>query len=115
MADQPSLDSIPGAFAGLQTAFRPDRAVGVDKTIQFDFTGREAGTWTLVIRNGTVESHEGAATNPNTTVTVDSDNWLDILRGTLNPMSAVMGGKLKIAGDMTVMMGFQTWFERPQS
>ena len=114
MADQPSLDNIPGSFAGLETAFQPDRAAGVDKTIQFDFTGREAGTWTLIVRNGTVAYNQGAATNPNATVTVDSDNWLAILAGTMNPMNAVLTGKLKIAGDMTVMMGFQTWFVRQQ-
>ena len=112
MADQPTVDNIPDSFVGLQRAFRPERAANVDKTIQFDYTGREAGTWTLVVRDGAVTYAQGAATNPNTTVTVDSDNWLAILAGTLNPMSAVMSGKLKIAGDMAVMMQFQTWFER---
>jgi putative sterol carrier protein len=115
MADQPSLETIPGSFVGLEQAFRPERAATVDKTIQFDFSGREAGTWTLVVNHGTVAYHEGAATNPGTTVTVDSDNWLAILKGTLNPMSAVLGGKLKLTGDMAVMMQFQTWFERTQS
>lgn len=112
MADQPSLDNIPDSFVGLKGAFHPERAAGVDKTIQFDFTGREAGTWTLVVRDGTVEYSQGPATNPNTTVTIDSDNWLALLAGTLNPMTAMMSGKLKLAGDMTVMMGFQTWFQR---
>ncbi|GAC1460541.1 MAG: SCP2 sterol-binding domain-containing protein [Ktedonobacterales bacterium] len=114
MAEQPSLDSIPGSFAGLQLAFLPEKAAGVDKTAQFDFTGREAGTWTLVVRDGTCTYHEGPATQPNATITVDSDDWLKILRGDLNPVTAFMGGKLKIAGDMGLMMQFQGWFARPQ-
>ncbi len=113
MAEQPSLDSIPASFAGLQAAFLPDRARGVDKTIQFVFTGREAGSWVLVVRDGTMGYREGTAENPNVTVTVDSDDWLKILRGELNPMSAVMGGKLKLAGDMGIMLQFQGWFARP--
>ena len=86
--------------------------MGVDKTIQFNFTGREAGSWTLTVQNGTMQYQQGTAQNPNATVTVDSDDWLRILRGELNAMSAVMGGKLKIAGDMGLMMQFQSWFAR---
>lgn len=113
MADQPSLDSIPGSFVGMKAQFRPDKATGVNKTIQFNFTGREAGTWTADVRNGTFDYHEGAATNPDTTVTVDSDDWLKILRGELNGTMAFMSGKLKVAGDMGVMLAFQNWFEQP--
>jgi putative sterol carrier protein len=112
VAEQPSLDNIAASFVGLQSAFQPDRAMGVDKTIQFNFTGREAGSWTLTVQNGTMQYHQGTAQNPNATVTVDSDDWLRILRGDLNAMSAVMSGKLKIAGDMGLMMQFQSWFAR---
>lgn len=114
MADQPSLDTIPGSFAGLQTAFQPQKAVGVNRTLQFDFSGREAGTWTLVVQNGTVESHEGPATNPNATIAVDSDDWLKILKGELNPVTAFMGGKIKVVPASAAMdlMQFQNWFAR---
>jgi putative sterol carrier protein len=111
MAEQPT--SIPESFAGLEAAFVPSKAATVDKTIQFDFTGREAGTWTLIVRNGTISYHQGPAENPNATVTVDSDDWLKILRGELNAVMAFTTGKLKIKGDMSLMMQFQTWFDRP--
>jgi putative sterol carrier protein len=113
MAEQPSLDNIPGSFAGLQAAFVPDRARGVDKTIQFNFTGREAGSWVLIVRDGTMAYRQGTAEKPDITVTVDSDDWLKILRGELNPMTAVMSGRLKLAGDMGIMLQFQGWFARP--
>jgi putative sterol carrier protein len=111
MADQPT--SIPESFVGLEAAFQPSKAAGVNKTIQFDFTGREAGTWTLIIADGTVSYHQGPAENPNATVTVDSDDWLKLLRGELNPVMAFTTGKLKIKGDMSLMMQFQNWFARP--
>ena len=115
MADQPPADTIPGSFVGLQAAFRPERAAGVDKTVQFNFTGNEPGAWNLTVRNGALTYQEGTIESPSTTVTVASEDWLAILRGTLNPMTAVLGGKLKIAGDMAVMLQFQTWFERNAS
>jgi putative sterol carrier protein len=107
LADQ---HSIAGSFAGLQAAFQPDRAQGVNKTVQFDFTGREAGTWTASVHDGQFEYHEGAAENPNVTVAADSDDWLAILRSELNGVSAFMSGKLKAQGDLNLMMQFQNWF-----
>jgi putative sterol carrier protein len=108
------MDSIPGSFAALKAAFLPEKTANVDRTIQFDFTGREAGTWNLIVRNGTLEYGEGPAQTPNATITVDSDDWLKILRGELNAPSAFMGGKLKVSPASAAMdlMSFQTWFAR---
>lgn len=110
MADQPT--SIADSFPALKAAFQPDRASGVDKTIQFDFTGREAGTWNLRVHDGTVDYAEAPAQSPNATISVDSDDWLNILNGALNPVTAFMGGKLKVQGDMGLAMQFQNWFAR---
>lgn len=111
MADQPT--NIPQSFAGLEAAFLPERAANVNKTIQFNFTGAEEGIWRLVIANGALSYGQGAAENPNATATVDSEDWLNLLRGELNPMSAVISGKLKIKGDPMLLAQFQTWFRPP--
>lgn len=109
----PDMSSIAGSFAALQTAFKPDKVQGVNKIIQFDFSGREPGTWNMTVADGKYSYGEGPIENPAATVKVDSDDWLKILRGELNAVSAFMGGKIKIAGDMGLMMAFQNWFERP--
>jgi putative sterol carrier protein len=111
---EPSFASIPDAFSTMQSAFLPERAIGVDKTIQFEFSGREAGTWTATVRNGTFAYHQGPAENPNATVSVDSDTWLAILRSELTALDAVMSARLRIQGDMGLMIQFQNWFERPR-
>ncbi len=110
MADQPT--SIADSFPALQAAFQPDRAAGLDKTLQFDFSGREPGTWTMHIHDSTMDYAQGAAQSPNATIAVDSDDWLNILGGALDAVSAFMGGKIKIQGDMGLMMQFQNWFAR---
>lgn len=111
MADQPT--NIPESFSGLQEAFLPDRAATVNKRLQFNFTGAEEGVWHMEIVNGTMTYGQGAIENPNATATVDSNDWLQLLRGELNPMSAVIGGKLKIKGDPMLLALFQTWFRPP--
>ena len=114
MAEQPSMDTIPGSFAALETAFQPQKAAGVNRTIQFDFTGAESGTWTLQVQNGTMAYHQGAAESPNATVTVDSEEWLKILKGETNPVTSFMGGKIKVSPATAAMdlMQFQNWFAR---
>ncbi len=111
MADLPT--TIPGSFEGLQQAFLPAKAAGVNKTIQFDFTGAEAGAWWLTIRDGALSYAQGQGENPNATVTADSADWLKILSGELNAMTAFTSGKLKVKGDIMLMTQFQNWFERP--
>jgi putative sterol carrier protein len=112
---EPSLENIPGSFAGLESSFLPDKAANVNQTIQFDFTGREAGTWALTVSNGTLSYQQGAASNPNVTIGVDSDDWLKILRQELNPTTAFMSGKLKVTPPTAAMslLQFQNWFSRP--
>lgn len=116
MADQPAMDTIPNSFVALQSVFQPDKAANVNRTFQFDFSGAEAGTWHIVVQNGTFAYHEGAAENPNATISVDSTDWLKILRGELNPVTAFMSGKIKVspASAAMDMMQFQNWFPRPQ-
>jgi putative sterol carrier protein len=111
MAEQPA--TVEGSFEGLREAFAPDRAANVNKTIQFDFTGAEEGTWRLTVANGTISYAHEVAENPNATVTVDSQDWLKLLQGELNPMTAVITGKLKIKGEMALLAQFQTWFRQP--
>ncbi len=111
MADQPT--TIPQSFAGLQEAFLPDRAATVNKRLQFNFTGAEESVWHMVIADGMMTYGQGAVDNPNATATVDSEDWLRLLRGELNPMSAVISGKLKIKGDSMLLAQFQAWFRPP--
>jgi alkyl sulfatase BDS1-like metallo-beta-lactamase superfamily hydrolase len=110
---EPSFATIPDAFATMQSAFQPSRAAGVDKTIQFDFAGHEAGTWTVTVRNGAFEYRRGADDNPDAAVQVDSDTWLGILRSEMTPLDAVLSGRMQIQGDMSLMVRFQGWFDRP--
>jgi putative sterol carrier protein len=114
MAEQPAMDTIPNSFVALQSAFLPDKTASVNRTIQFDFTGAEAGSWHIFVQNGTFAYAQGALENPNATVTVDSTDWLKILRNEINPVTAFMGGKIKVAPASAAMdlMQFQNWFAR---
>ena len=42
------------------------------------------------------------------TITISPDNLVALIKGELNPMMAVMSGKVKIKGDMSVAMKLQS-------
>ena len=102
--------SIIEVMQGMPTAFQSARAGNVKAVVQFNLTGDGGGTWAVKIAEGKCQVTEGAAEAPNATVTAAAADYLALTRGELNAMSAFMGGKLKITGDMSLMMSFQNWF-----
>lgn len=46
------------------------------------------------------------------TITISPDNFQKLVDGKLNPMMAMMTGKLKIDGDMSVAMKLQSLFKK---
>jgi len=72
--------------------------------------GKEAGKYTLDLKNGNGSVYEGDVKNgekPNTTVTVDDGDFVKLAKGELNPQKAFMAGKLKVKGNMMLLQKLQ--------
>ncbi len=78
--------------------------------MQIRATGEGGGDYYTTIANGAATLSEGIAPNPTVTITVAAKDWIDITGGKLAPERAFMAGKLKITGDLGLMMRFQTIF-----
>lgn len=57
--------------------------------------------------DGRIEMGSGEAPAPDATITQDYDTAVALARGEVNPVSAYMTGKLKIAGNLMMLMGLQ--------
>ncbi|MDI9873177.1 SCP2 sterol-binding domain-containing protein [Flectobacillus rivi] len=59
-------------------------------------------------------SADGVVTNTDSpadcTISVKASDLAELMTGKLNPMTAVMFGKIKIAGDMSIAMKLQSLF-----
>ena len=95
-------------FGALQESIDPEKIKGIDATYQWDITGDGGGKWYAKFSEGSAEVSEGEAENPNITLTVEAQNWMDIVNGKLNGQTAFLTGKLKIQGDMTLAMKLQS-------
>ncbi|MBI1886371.1 MAG: SCP2 sterol-binding domain-containing protein [Chloroflexi bacterium] len=107
---QPLPESIKEAMERTPQAFQPERAQGVNATIQYNFTGAEPGSWVVKVADGKCEVNEGTADSPTVTINSPSDVWLKILRRELDGATAFMSGQFTFTGDMGVLMQMPTWF-----
>lgn len=110
----PLPTTIQEVMAGLPGGFRADKATGVNAKVQFELTGEGGGTWTVIIADGKCSVQDGAAEAPNATISAAAADYVAITRGELDPMKAFMGGKLKVKGDMGLMMRFMQFFDTPK-
>lgn len=101
-------ETVNEFFSQLPNNVDPDKVKGINATIQWDLEGDQGGKWNAVFSDGAVQVHEGAADNADTTLSAKASDWLDIVNGKLNGQMAFLTGKLKIKGDMSLVMKLQS-------
>ncbi|MDX1754984.1 MAG: SCP2 sterol-binding domain-containing protein [Marinobacter sp.] len=90
--------SVAQVFEKLEQNFNADAAAGLDLVFQFDI--EDAGTYHLVINDGTCKLVEGANDDPSVTLIMNSDTLKGIVSGETDGMQAFMAGQLRAEGDM---------------
>jgi aminoglycoside phosphotransferase (APT) family kinase protein len=86
-------------------ALRETTDVGkVTATIQFHIIGPGGGDWYVVAEKGKGSRHDGLAENPNATLIASVADWVAIQNGALDHTQALLGGRIRIEGDMPSML-----------
>jgi putative sterol carrier protein len=93
-------------------SFNPAKAKGVSAVVQLNASGDGGGDYNLKIADGACQLSAGQAEKPTVTIDVAAQDWIDIIGGRLDPTRAFMAGKLRIRGDLGLMMRFQSMFAR---
>ena len=105
------MPTVKETFDQMASRFKADRAAGTNAVIQYDISGDGGGTWHAVIKDGACNVSQGAAASPNLTLTMSSQDWLDMTGGKLSGQMAFMSGKLKLKGDMGLAMKVGSLFQ----
>ncbi|MBU0516528.1 MAG: SDR family NAD(P)-dependent oxidoreductase, partial [Proteobacteria bacterium] len=99
-ADAGGAMTVAGVFDGMGDAFQPQAAAGVEVVFQFKISGDGGGDWVVTVKDGQIEVDEGTIDQPTTVIKMGDDDFVALIKGELNPMSAFTSGKLRIEGDI---------------
>ena len=94
-------------------AFLPEKAAGVDAVIQYHLLGEQGGDWVIKIGNGACTVTPGTTDKPTLALTAEAEDYLKIISGKVNAMSAFAEGKIKLKGDLALAMKLMNFFKLP--
>lgn len=86
----------------------PSATKGKEGVFEFQLKDDEDGTYQIIIDNDGARAVKGAEEKAACTLIVSTDDFRQMVDGTLNPTAAFMGGKLKIKGNMGLALKLQT-------
>jgi len=102
--------SIKRFLAGLSLSFQRDKSEGLNAIYHFTFTGGEACEATVVIKDKTVQVHEGLPGTADLHVTADSRTWLGFLIKERSLIWALITRKIRIKGSPRLLKAFGKCF-----
>ncbi|RME02887.1 MAG: sterol-binding protein [Deltaproteobacteria bacterium] len=84
----------------------PENAKKINAIYKFDLSGDNGGTWTVDLKSDPPAVY-AEDRDAECTISMKSDDFINLVNGKLNPQMAFMMGKLKIKGDMSLAMKLQ--------
>jgi len=102
---------IRDTILAMPSKFVAEKAGNAKALIQLDLTGDSGGQFAIDIADGACTVREEAAEKRDVTVTMDGGDFVALTEGNLNAVQAFMGGKIKVAGNVGMVMQMLNWFK----
>jgi putative sterol carrier protein len=104
-------------FAAMERQFVPARAGGFTGEIQYNLRAADGAvrSWTVTIDHARARARSGAAPSgsPVLTITLSVADFIRIAARDLDPVAAVMTGRMQLAGDIAVALKLGEMFGQP--
>lgn len=99
-----SVSGVQQTFNQMGGLLSEELVKDMKASYQFELSGTESGTWYLDLKTGTGSIGQGGMEQPDCTMSLESQLFLDMFAGKASPTTSFMTGKLKIKGDMKAAM-----------
>lgn len=76
---------------------KPEMLEGVDTLFHFDIAGENGGQFTVEVKDNCISATEGLTGEAKCAIKAKDTNLIGVVTGSLNPMMAVLTGKIKIS------------------
>jgi putative sterol carrier protein len=103
---------VQEVLEAMPSRFLPQKAGGARALFQLNLTGEEGGQWVLKVADGQCQVLEETAARSDVTLTMDGHDFVALSRDELNAVSAFMSGKIKVSGNVGLVMQLLQWFDR---
>jgi long-chain acyl-CoA synthetase len=102
--------SVEDIFGTMEARVRPEAVAGITANYGYVITGTGGGEWTVCVADGKVKVKTGLH-DPNVTTTVSAKDWIAITLKTLDGMTAFSSGRLKVEGNMGLLVKAAEFFK----
>lgn len=111
-AGPPPDASCRELLRSMPLGFSPAAAGDLSAVFQFEIGGAEQFTAQLRIEGGKCTFRDGPAERPGVVIRSPAEVWLAIARGELDGRSALMAGKYRVEGDLSLLMRLGSLFPK---
>jgi putative sterol carrier protein len=103
---------LAGLFNNLRDAFRPHKASGTAAIIDYHISGHDGDQhhWQLAVSDDRCTVSDSGSGNGQVVIMSNFGDYVRIANGTMDPMSALSSGKLRIEGDLQLAVAQLQWF-----
>lgn len=84
-------------LSGLPERVKKEAIEGHETKFHFDLEGDGGAQMTLGIKDGELTAEDGLQGDAKCTVKANADDFMKLVKGDLNPMMAILTGKVKIS------------------
>jgi len=100
------LKGVQEVIEAMKSFCNKELVQGVKGVFEFHLTGKEPGVWHLDLKNnaGSVSSGSFQGGEVDSTMTVDSEDFVRLFTGQLNPAQAYLRGQIQIKGSQARFM-----------
>jgi putative sterol carrier protein len=88
----------------LQDRFKPEKAKGIDVTVQINLTGINPSNWAITLKDQKIQAIQGTIPEPTLTLKTSANDFLDVVNGKLSAERAFFSGKIDFKGDITTAL-----------
>jgi putative sterol carrier protein len=88
----------------LSKRFKPDKALGIDVTVQINITGPNGGDWIVTIKNQKLGVKEGTHPSPTLSLEMAEVDYMDMVNGEMSGEKAFLTGKLRFKGNIALAL-----------
>jgi ribonucleotide reductase beta subunit family protein with ferritin-like domain len=105
-------ESVALLFDTLRRQVNPNHGFVRPTTFQWEFTDPDIPTWHLTVNNGSSVVEEGEVLSPDLRLSLSYQDWVDIVGERLNPLRALLAGRLRPRGNPLALARLTRAFPR---